>query len=56
MTREILTALVGEFGEGLKRVGLDGDAILVEAERHLPALGRIGETIFGRWASPIQGT
>jgi GMP synthase (glutamine-hydrolysing) len=56
MTREILTALVGEFGEGLKRVCIDGDAILVEAERHLPALGRIGDTIFGRWASPIQGT
>jgi GMP synthase (glutamine-hydrolysing) len=56
MTREILTALVSEFGEGLNRVGIDGDAILVEAERHLPALGRLGDTIFGRWASPIQGT
>ncbi len=56
MTREILTALVAEFGEGLKRVGLDGDAIMVEAEQHLPALGRLGDTIFGRWASPIQGT
>lgn len=56
MTREILTALVSEFGEGLTRVGIDGDAILVEAEKHLPALGRIGDTIFGRWASPIQGT
>ena len=56
MTREILTALVGEFGEGLKRVGIDGEAMLVEAEQHLPALGRIGDSIFGRWASPIQGT
>lgn len=56
MTREILTALVSEFGEGLTRVGIDGDALLVEAEKHLPALGRIGDTIFGRWASPIQGT
>ena len=56
MTREILTALVSEFGEGLKRVGIDGDAIVVEAEKHLPALGKIGDTIFGRWASPIQGT
>ena len=56
MTREILTALVSEFGEGLKRVAIDGDAIVVEAEQHLPALGRIGDTIFGRWAAPIQGT
>ncbi len=56
MTREILTALVSEFGEGLKRVEIDGDAILVEAEQRLPALGKIGDTIFGRWAAPIQGT
>jgi GMP synthase (glutamine-hydrolysing) len=56
MTREILTALVGEFGEGLKRVGIDGDAILVDGEKHLPALSRIGDTIFSRWAWPIQGT
>jgi GMP synthase (glutamine-hydrolysing) len=56
MTREILTALVSEFGGGLKRVGIDGDAIVVEAEKHLPALGKLGDTIFGRWAAPIQGT
>ena len=56
MTREIITALVGEFGERLKRVGIDGDAIVVEAERHLPALEKIGDTIFSRWAAPIQGT
>jgi GMP synthase (glutamine-hydrolysing) len=56
MTREILTALVGEFGEGLKRAGIDGDAMVVAAERYLPALGKIGDTIFGRWAAPIQGT
>jgi GMP synthase (glutamine-hydrolysing) len=56
MTREILIALVGEFGEGLKRAGIDGDAMVVAAERYLPALGKIGDTIFGRWAAPIQGT
>jgi GMP synthase (glutamine-hydrolysing) len=56
MTREILAALVGEFGEGLKRAGIDGDAMVVAAERYLPALGKIGDTIFGRWAAPIQGT
>lgn len=56
MTNEILEALVTEFGEGLQRVGLDGGAILAEAPRHLPKLSAIGETIFARWASPIQGT
>lgn len=56
MTREILAALVAEFGAGLKRIGLDGDGIMLDAERHLPALGRIGSAIFSRWAGPIQGT
>ena len=56
MTQTILAALVSEFGEGLKRVGIDGGTILAAAPHHLPALGGIGETIFGRWAAPIQGT
>jgi GMP synthase (glutamine-hydrolysing) len=56
MTEEILAALVAEFGAGLQRVGLDGDAILAATPRHLPQLGQIGATVFGRWASPIQGT
>ena len=56
MTEAIVAALVREFGEGLKRAGIDGDAILEAAPQHLPALGRIGETIFSRWAAPIQGT
>ncbi len=56
MTGEILNALVAEFGEDLKRVGIDGDAILNAAPEHLPPLGHIGETIFTRWATPIQGT
>jgi GMP synthase (glutamine-hydrolysing) len=56
MTEEILGALVTEFGDGLKRVGLDGDAILAEAPRHIGQLGQIAATIFGRWAGPIQGT
>jgi GMP synthase (glutamine-hydrolysing) len=56
MTQRIVAALVGEFGDGLKRVGIDGDEILASAPRHLAALNQIGETIFSRWAAPIQGT
>jgi GMP synthase (glutamine-hydrolysing) len=56
MTREILTALVTEFGEGLKRVGIDGEAIATQAEAHLPKLEAISSQIFSRWAAPIQGT
>ena len=56
MTQRIVAALVGEFGEGLKRVGIDGEEILALAPRHLAGLRNIGETIFSRWAAPIQGT
>jgi GMP synthase-like glutamine amidotransferase len=56
MTREILMALVTEFSEGLKRVGIDGQAIVAQADAHLPKLEAIGAQIFSRWAAPIQGT
>jgi GMP synthase (glutamine-hydrolysing) len=56
MTEEIITALVEEFRDGLKRVGIDGEAIISQAPEHLPLLGEISATIFGRWAAPIQGT
>ena len=56
MTQRIVAALVSEFGEGLKRVGIDGDEILASAPCHLADLSKIAETIFGRWAAPIQGT
>ena len=56
MTQAIISALVKEFGEGLKRVGIDGEEILASAPRHLAGLSKVAETIFGRWAAPIQGT
>src|SRR5216683_2134752 len=56
MTLEIVSVLISEFGEGLKRVGIDGEAILTKAADYLPQLNEIGTTIFGRWAAPIQGT
>jgi GMP synthase (glutamine-hydrolysing) len=56
MTGEIMTALVEQFGAGLKKVGIDDAAILAGIDTHIAALNRIGATIFSRWASPIQGT
>jgi GMP synthase (glutamine-hydrolysing) len=56
MTQRIVVALVSEFGEGLKRVGINGDEILASAPRHLAGLSKIAETIFSRWAALIQGT
>jgi GMP synthase (glutamine-hydrolysing) len=56
ITQERLARLVAEFGEDLKRVGIDGDGFVANASDHLPALSKIGNTIFSRWAAPIQGT
>jgi hypothetical protein len=56
ITQERLGKLVSEFGEDLKRVGIDGDSFVAHAPEYLPALGNIGSTIFSRWAAPIQGT
>jgi GMP synthase (glutamine-hydrolysing) len=56
ITQERLERLVSEFGEDLKRVGIDGDAFVTQAPKYLPGLSEIGATIFSRWAAPIQGT
>ena len=56
ITQERLGRLVSEFGEDLRRVGIDGDAFVAGAPEYLPALSEIGATIFSRWAAPIQGT
>ncbi len=56
MTQKIIGALVEEFGAGLKRIGIDGDAIMAEAPARLASLAPIADTIYNRWASPIQGT
>jgi GMP synthase (glutamine-hydrolysing) len=56
ITQERLNRLVAEFGEDLKRVGIDGDSFVAQASEYLPALSEIGGTIFRRWAAPIQGT
>jgi GMP synthase (glutamine-hydrolysing) len=56
ITQERLGKLVSEFGEDLKRVGIDGDSFVVDAPEYLPTLSEIGATIFSRWAAPIQGT
>jgi GMP synthase (glutamine-hydrolysing) len=56
ITEERLGKLVSEFAEDLKRVGIDGDSYVAHAPEYLPALSKIGATIFSRWAAPIQGT
>jgi GMP synthase (glutamine-hydrolysing) len=54
ITEERLSRLVNEFGEDLKRVGIDGGSIVADAPKYLPTLSGIGATIFGRWAARVH--
>ncbi len=56
ITQQAIAAWVGEFGEALKRAGIDGEEIVASAPRHLSTLSGIANTIFSRWAAPIQET
>ena len=49
-------AMVREFADEAKEAGADGAAIVAEGGKHLDALAALADTVFTRWASPIQGT
>jgi GMP synthase (glutamine-hydrolysing) len=55
-TEAAVRAMVREFADEAKEAGADGPAIVAEAGRHLDALAALADTVFSRWASPIQGT
>src|SRR5690348_15484193 len=51
ISEDRIARLVSEFGEDLKRVGVDGDSYLARAPEYLPALSEIGAKIYSRWAA-----
>jgi len=55
-TREIVAAMVREFAGELAEARIDGGEINAKADQYLSAIEGIAETVFGRWAGPIQGT
>jgi GMP synthase (glutamine-hydrolysing) len=55
-TEATVRAMVREFADEISEAGADGAAIVADAGRHLDALAPLADTIFSRWASPIQGT
>jgi GMP synthase-like glutamine amidotransferase len=50
----IVAAMVETFGDELAAAGGDRRRVIADAERHLPALDRVGGTVFGRWAALVQ--
>ncbi|HUL02041.1 MAG TPA: gamma-glutamyl-gamma-aminobutyrate hydrolase family protein [Gemmatimonadales bacterium] len=53
VSRGIVQGMVGAFAEELRRHGLDGQSILRDCERYLPALERVRTTVFERWAALV---
>ncbi|MGH7781816.1 MAG: type 1 glutamine amidotransferase [Candidatus Binataceae bacterium] len=56
VTRTGIENMANAFARDLDREKISRNKMLAESDTHLPALETIGETIFNRWAAPIQGT
>jgi GMP synthase (glutamine-hydrolysing) len=55
VTREGVAAMADAFAKDLVRENIPADGMIAQAAEYLPPLEKISETVFTRWASPIQG-
>jgi GMP synthase (glutamine-hydrolysing) len=55
-TAAIVAGMVREFAAELEEAQVDGSKIIAAADERIAALTDLAETIFHRWAAPIQGT
>jgi GMP synthase (glutamine-hydrolysing) len=55
VTREGVAAMADAFAKDLVRENIPADRMMAQAAEYLPPLEKISETVFTRWASPIQG-
>jgi len=55
VTREGVAAMADAFAKDLVRENIPADRMIAQAAEYLPPLEKISETVFARWASPIQG-
>ena len=56
VTRDAVSAMAGAFANELNRENIAADRMIAQADEFAPALEKISDTVFSRWASPIQGT
>jgi hypothetical protein len=54
VTREQIQNMLREFDGEIRQEKLDGRAILQQSETNLPAMQKIGNAVFARWASLMQ--
>ncbi|MBI4488477.1 MAG: gamma-glutamyl-gamma-aminobutyrate hydrolase family protein [Deltaproteobacteria bacterium] len=55
VTEKIIGQMVETFTDELIEEDIDGDEIVRQEKDYLPSLQRIGEQVFGRWASLVKG-
>jgi GMP synthase (glutamine-hydrolysing) len=55
VTHESVAAMATAFAKELVRENIPADRMIAQADEFLPALEKISDTVFSRWASPIQG-
>jgi GMP synthase (glutamine-hydrolysing) len=51
VTRPLIETMTETFADELSEIHASGDQIQQQAAEFLPALDRIGQTVFGRWAT-----
>ncbi|MGB8683865.1 MAG: type 1 glutamine amidotransferase [Candidatus Binatus sp.] len=55
VTRESVAAMANAFAKELVRENIPADRMIASADEFQPPLEKISDTVFSRWASPIQG-
>jgi GMP synthase (glutamine-hydrolysing) len=55
VTPDGVAAMADAFAKELVREKIPADRMIAQAAEFLPTLGKISNTVFSRWASPIQG-
>ncbi len=55
VTRDGVAAMADAFGKELIREKIAADRMISEAAELMPPLEKISDTVFSRWAAPIQG-
>ena len=56
ITTESVAGMAAEWPRELEREKISASEMISDTTKHLPEVERIGETVFGRWAGPIQKT
>jgi GMP synthase (glutamine-hydrolysing) len=55
VTADGVAAMADAFAKELVREKIPADRMIAQAAEFLPTLEKISDTVFSRWASPIQG-